>query len=148
MATWEPKPLTEVEDEALKARLRTAGPPDMFKFRQHATEEVITHPGGASSTRKPRFGLVPYVAFTEMAARFELGETKYKGKGCWNALSENRESALTREWVTARLEHVINHAFTAIEKIHGRLPDDGDSDAGGILFGGAALAEYLRLHKL
>ena len=121
---------------------------DLQRKRDHLAEEVITHPGGASSTRKPRYALVPKVALEELVARFELGETKYKGRGCWNALSENRETALTTEWVTARLEHVINHALTAIGKIHGSIPEDRDSDAGGILFGGAALAAYRALHKL
>jgi hypothetical protein len=110
-------------------------------LRDHETEEVLTHPGGASSTRKPRYGLIPPIALERLAERFELGEKKYGAKGTYNALAPRRAEMLTREWVTARLEHVIAHALHALQVLHGQAPDD-DDDAGALMFGGAVLADY------
>jgi hypothetical protein len=82
--------------------------------RPHAHEEIVDY-GQAQRSRKPQYSLVPMSAFDAMAARFELGEKKHGGTGkAWNARSPNRESALTKEWTRAAMEHVISHALIAM----------------------------------
>jgi hypothetical protein len=76
-----------------------------------------------------------------MAERFMLGEEKHKDK-CWNAKFPDR---LDERFVIERLNHIIKHAKIALDKILGINQDDGDDDAGAILFGGAVLAEWRRL---
>lgn len=114
--------------------------------RDHKEEEKILFEGNATRSKKPRYALIPKSAIDALAGRLELGEEKHKDKS-WNALSENRETALTKEWVRAGLEHIIGHAFIALQKLNGVILDDGDDDAGAILFGGAVLVEYNRLQK-
>jgi hypothetical protein len=42
------------------------------------------------------------------------------------------------------MEHVIHHAMTAIDKLHG-INHEEDNDAGAIMFGGAVLSAYNEL---
>lgn len=120
---------------------------DPPKGRAARVEPLLPSPGGASSSYCPEFHRIPLSALYSLAERFKLGEELRKGKGSWNAVSPLRESALTQEWVRARLEHVVKHAMIALGKWEGAIPDDGDDDAGAILFGGAVLAEARRLKK-
>lgn len=112
-------------------------------MRDHTKEEIVDY-GKAQRSRKPEYSLVPKSAFDAIAARFELGQVKH-GPKAWNALADNRESAITREWAVAAMNHVIHHATLAIQKVSGIIPDDGDDDGGAIMFGGAVLVEYNRL---
>lgn len=115
------------------------------RIRNHQTEEKVQFKGGLSGTAKPKFSLIPYSALVALANRFTLGFAKY-GEQSWNGYNTNQE-LVSEDWVVSRLEHVIHHAMTAIGKIKGSIPDDGDDDAGAILFGGAALAEFGKFQK-
>lgn len=110
--------------------------------RDHMSEELQDF-GKVNSSIKPRFGLIPYEAMVALANRYELGEKKHKGK-TWNATTDQTILA-NREWIISRAEHVIYHAFQYLMKIEGIIPDDGDDDAGAIMWGGSCLSEAKRL---
>lgn len=101
--------------------------------------------GTAALTKIPRFELIPKEALISLALRFEKGIERHKEKA-WNALSSNHQSALTEEWVLARLGHAIDHAYNALAKLHSGA-DDGEDDAGALMFAGAVLACYLRRRR-
>jgi hypothetical protein len=126
-------------------RVCTAG---ATALRDHSPELLVEAPGGLTSTPCPSYGLIPLVALDSLAGRFAFGEQTRRaaGKQAWNALTP--QDGLTREFVRIRLEHVIKHAMLAIAKLEGSTPRDGDDDAGGIMFGGAALAQYNWINKL
>ncbi len=95
---------------------------------------------------KPKFGLIPYNALVALANRFQLGLEKHKDKS-WNALSKNQPGLSDEDWVIARAEHVIHHAYQFILKYKGLIPDDNDDDAAGVMWGGACLSEAMRVKK-
>ncbi|HWY33445.1 MAG TPA: hypothetical protein VNX68_02290 [Nitrosopumilaceae archaeon] len=110
--------------------------------RQHH-EEPKQDFGHTTSSVKPRFGLIPHAALVALADRFELGEKKHAEKA-WNALSS--QIGLENEaWVISRVEHVIHHAYQYLQKLKGFIPDDGDDDAAGIMWGGSLLYEAKRV---
>jgi hypothetical protein len=111
-------------------------------MREH-DKETLEDYGKATRSRKPRYALIPHCALNDLAERFELGQIKHGGKA-WNAHSKNKTEALTKEWVVAAMEHVIHHAMTAIDKLHG-INHEEDNDAGAIMFGGAVLSAYNEL---
>lgn len=125
---------------------------DCFKIAnlQEATRQHQEEPkqdfGLTASSVKPRFGLIPYDALISMADRFELGENKYKEKA-WNALSD-QISLENEAWIISRVEHVIHHAYVYLQKMKGLIPDNGDDDAAGIMWGGSLLHEAKRLRDV
>lgn len=98
--------------------------------------------GHATSTKVPSFGLIPRQALVAYAKRLELGmQPDRHGSKSYNAQSENFEKVnASKDWVMERLTHVIDHAYSAIEKLMGRKKWDDEDDAGAILFGGGVLA--------
>ncbi len=101
--------------------------------------------GSATGSKISRYELIPKVALECLSGRFEVGLERHKEKA-WNALSENRHSALTKEWVMARMAHAVEHAMDAIQKINsGQFFEPGfsEDDAGAIMFAGAVLAAYI-----
>lgn len=113
-------------------------------MRQHQTEKIQEF-NGIPTSKKPRFALIPPKALEAMADRFALGEEKYKGKA-WNAM--NSQACLEeRDWIIARAEHVIHHAYQFIGKYTGQIQDDGDDDAAAIMWGGACLSEAKRVSQ-
>jgi hypothetical protein len=97
----------------------------------------VVFKSGAASTKVPRLDLIPYEALCRLAERFELGLERHKEKS-WNA-RQNQQALEDKEWVIARAVHTIHHALKYIEKMEGRLPDDGDDDAAAIMWAGACL---------
>jgi hypothetical protein len=88
----------------------------------------------------PDYQLIPFAALTALANRFGLGKRTYGAKA-WNA--ESSQDALDDvEFIRARLGHAIKHASLALAKINGEIPDDGDDDAGAIMWAGAMLASH------
>jgi hypothetical protein len=69
-----------------------------------------------------------------LANRFELGEKKH-GRGQW------KKGLSDKEFVLARLNHVIYHAYKLIDKIETDSDFSTDDDAGAIMWGGAFLIE-------
>lgn len=110
--------------------------------RDHTAEVLVPVAGGATNTPCPGFHRIPFVALVALAERFEVGEIKRAGKGCWNSAIPGSDAMLTQEFVVERLNHVIKHALVALGKLHGTIPFNGDDDAGAIMFGGATLAAW------
>lgn len=97
-------------------------------------EEKTASKSGATSSKIPRFDYIPMIGLIALARRYEKGVEKHG--------ADNWRKALTDvDYVCERMGHVIDHAYKAIEKLRGRLPDDGDDDAGAIAWGGMFLAE-------
>lgn len=95
-------------------------------------------------TRVPRLDLIPRAALLSLAARFEKGIESF-GADAWNASLDKEaleRGASDKEFVEARLNHVLDHATKALAKLRGQMPEDGDDDAGAILFAGALLAVH------
>ena len=109
-------------------------------------KEKLTFDSGASSSKIPRFDLIPRSALIRLARRFELGLERHKD-GCWNARS-SQKALLDKEWVIARAAHVVDHALKLIDKLEGRLPEDGDDDAAAIAWGGICLSEATEKDKI
>ena len=111
-----------------------------------ANEPMLKFPGNVTRTKKPQYSLIPKAALNALAERFELGQIKH-GPTAWNAGSNNYESALTKEWTIAGLEHLISHAMDAIKIIQTGIinleKEEGLwENAGAIMFGGAVLAAF------
>lgn len=140
-----PKILNEKEklmEKGIKRIVKEVAPKDVITLLEEEIEKRIQFKH-TSSTSKPKFELIPYNALVSMANRFELGQKKYEEQA-WNALSS--QAALEdKEWIKSRLSHVIHHAYMFLMKMEGIIEDDGDDDAGGILWGGACLSEAYRI---
>lgn len=102
--------------------------------RKHIQEAKVKSKGGATSSALTAYDQLPYHAMKRLADRYGLGEFKH-GRHNW------RKSLTDRRYVLSRLGHVIHHALKAIAVIEGFVPDDGDDNAGAIMWGGAFLAE-------
>lgn len=110
------------------------------------TKENILFKSGAASSKIPRYDLIPRIALTKLSDRFEKGVEKHKERA-WNARSQNQECLTDLEFVVARAAHAIDHASKLIEKLTGVLPDDGDDDAGAIIWAGACLCAAVEALK-
>lgn len=100
---------------------------------------------GVTSTKIPRYELIPFSALQALALIFEKGLEK-KGDRAWNALTLHKQEALAKDgFVIERLSHVIKHCYEAIGKIVAGKVLEGEEDAGAIMFGGAVLAEYKKM---
>ncbi len=103
------------------------------------TPTIEKFKSGATSSKIPRFDLIPYRAMCRLAARFELGLERHK-EGAWNGRSK-QDSLTDREFIIQRAAHAMHHAAKLIAKLEGRIPDDGDDDAGAIMWAGMLLSE-------
>jgi len=80
--------------------------------------------GKAASSVGPPFHLIPTSALTHLANRFQKGIER-KGDKAWNALSNNQECLLDREFVIERMSHIIHHALKLRDQIRfGVQPGD------------------------
>lgn len=109
--------------------------------------EPVRRFGKVTSTKLARLELIPKSALIALADRFELGIER-KGEGAWNAASQANEEVLQdKAFVIERLSHCIHHCYDAIKKLVLDCPNEGEEDAGAILFAGAVLAEYKGIGK-
>lgn len=109
-------------------------------FHYTPTQKVELLGGAATSTKVPRFGLIPRKALIAFANRIELGMVRH-GEKAWNAQSSNFMAAnRDRTWVLERLTHAIDHAMALIAEIVGTEPVSGEDHAGAILFAGGVAA--------
>lgn len=107
------------------------------KVTIHSVETIFA--GGASSSACSSFRLIPFIAIKELADRCQLGLDR-KGDKAWNATNPNADKILDdTAWVINRAEHAIKHAYLAIGKLSGIIPDDGDNDAAAIMWAGMLL---------
>jgi hypothetical protein len=102
------------------------------------TEVVVVSKGGATSSKIPGIDQIPYSAIIALAKRYSLGEQKH-GRDNW------KQGLDDKKYMIERLGHVINHAYKQIAILQGDIPDDGDDNAGAIMWGGAMLAEFKKL---
>lgn len=110
-------------------------------------KEEVKEFSGVTSTKIPRFELIPFFTLCLFAGAFEEGIRK-KNEGAWNALNAHLEDALKDKlFVVERLSHVIKHCYKAIGKVMEGKEWEGEEDAGAIMFGGSVLAEYKRLRR-
>ena len=80
--------------------------------------------GKAASSVGPPFHLIPTSALTHLANRFQKGIER-KGDKAWNALSNNQECLLDKEFVIERMSHIIHHALKLRDQIRfGVQPGD------------------------
>jgi hypothetical protein len=68
-------------------------------------------------------------------------------KRSWNARSENQDCLQDKEFVISRIVHVINHAYVLLDKVMGKMEDDGDDDAAAIAWNGIFLCEATETTK-
>lgn len=113
--------------------------------RQHEKDKLVQFKHTAGS-KQPRYDLIPYNSLKALADRFELGENKYKDKS-WNA-NKNHLALLDDDWIYARAAHVVQHALLYMAKMRGEIPDNGDDDAGAIMWGGTVLSEAKRMRNV
>ncbi len=103
-------------------------------------EQVEMAGGIAASSKGPPLHLIPTVAMEKLAERFAKGIER-KGDKSWNALSDNQECLLDREFAIERLSHVIHHALVLRDKLKAADAQAiaEDDDAGAIAWGGMFL---------
>lgn len=97
------------------------------------SEQTVEHNCGARTSACPRLDLIPYEANLRMAGRFEMGAKRY-GRDNW------RRGLQDEDYVAERIAHLMNHAARFLAKMRGQIRDDGEDDAGAILWAGAFLA--------
>lgn len=99
-----------------------------------------------SSSKIPRIDLIPTEAIVRLAERFQLGVER-KGDKAWNVTTDNQAAIMDREFILARIAHVIYHALKLRDKVisgEDPLKAGGDDDAGAIIWGGAFLCEVTK----
>jgi hypothetical protein len=102
---------------------RAADPADPTKW--------VAPSGATSSARKPEYRLVPFTTIKRIGQRLTDGARKH-GEGNWEKALDDRD------FMMDRANHLIEHAYRAIEKLQkGIFTDDDDDDLGGV---GANLA--------
>lgn len=102
-----------------------------------AKQPLVKFASGATSTKIPRYDLIPREALVRISARFELGKINHR-ENAWNA-RQNPQALDDNEFLIARAAHAIDHAYKFIEKLEGIRPDDGDDDASAIAWAGVCL---------
>ena len=117
-------------------------------FRRPVGSTIAFAGGKATSSKIPRFDLIPREALVRLADRFKAGIERHKEKA-WNALSDNQECLQDVDMILARVGHVIDHATKLRDMLvqcgavkSGSLGSTefiGDDDAAAILWGGAFL---------
>lgn len=107
---------------------------DQTKERKHDQEEIVIASSGARASACPDFTAIPKSAITALAERIDLGAAKH-------GRDNYRKGLADKEYIRARLSHVIRHAFTLAAKLDGREPWNEDDDIGALLWGGMFLAE-------
>jgi hypothetical protein len=102
---------------------RAADPTDPTKW--------VAPSGATSSALKPEYRLVPFAAIKRIGQRLTDGAKKH-GEGNWEKALDDRA------FMMDRANHLIEHAYRAINKLQrGIFTDDDDDDLGGV---GANLA--------
>lgn len=105
-------------------------------------EEQKIFENGVSSSKIPRYELIPREALISLARIFEEGVQLKGADRAWNGTRRNYLSMLSREFVVERLAHGIDHASKAIRDMtQGNQVDP--HDAGAIMFAGAVMACYI-----
>lgn len=102
-------------------------------------EKIVISKDGATSSACPDFSLIPLDALIALAERYSLGVQKH-GKDNW------RKGLTDKDYVIQRLNHGIYHALKMINKLEGKIENDGDDDAGAIMWCGAFASEAAKIH--
>ena len=78
--------------------------------------DVLMAGGKVASSKCPPYHLIPRAALEMLANQCGLG-VKRKGSKAWNALSDNQDVLLNREFVLERISHGINHLLNSRDRI-------------------------------
>lgn len=102
--------------------------------------DVLSAGGKGASSKIPPYHLIPTVFLDMLANQAALGVTRKK-KRSWNALSDNQDILLDREFVLERVAHVIRHAMLARDRIlNGDFENmDTENDPAAVGWGGMFL---------
>ena len=103
-------------------------------------EKVELAGGTFTSSKIPRFDLIPRSALVRLSGRFELGIERH-GSKAWNASVSGHPALSDKEAIVVRAAHAIDHASKLIAILTGQMPDDGDDHASAIMWAGAFLCE-------
>lgn len=115
-------------------------------------EQVAMVGGKAASSKIPALHLIPRICLEKTADRFALGIQR-KGEKSWNAVSNNQEILLDKEFLIDRMGHIVHHAYKLIEKLAAGDMNaiEDDDDASAIVWGGmyaqASVAKLLAEHS-
>ena|SRR3990167_5184724 len=136
--------LAEIEAERERRKQwPTAKVPPSKNFIAECTPipEQVPYAGGqAASSKIAPFHLIPTVALESLANRFQKGIER-KGDKSWNAISQNQEILVDREFAIERTSHIILHAQKLRDKLlRGEDLIGDDDDAGAIMWAGAFFA--------
>jgi hypothetical protein len=101
-------------------------------------EKVELAGGTFTSSKIPRFELIPRESLVRLAARMELGLERH-GDKAWNALMPDHPALESKDALIARAAHAIDHASKLIAILTGQMPDDGDDHASAVMWAGAFL---------
>lgn len=82
------------------------------------TQETVCFKSGATSSRIPRYDLIPRAALKRVADRFGLGLVRH-GEHSWNARAANQECLQDKELLIARAARAIDHALKLIANLEG-----------------------------
>ena len=116
---------------------------DNFREREIIMEEIakVSLAGGTfTSSKIPRFELIPRQPLIRLAARMELGLERH-GEKSWNALTPDHPALSNKEAIIARAAHAIDHASKLIAILTGQMDDDGDDHASAVMWAGTFLCE-------
>lgn len=107
---------------------RAANPQDPSIWRSES--------GATSSSRKPEYRLIPFCLIRRTGQRLADGARKH-GEGNWEKALDDRD------FMMDRANHLIEHAYRAIEKLQkGMFVDLDDDDLGGVAANLAFLIAY------
>ena len=114
---------------------------DNYREKEIIMEELVKLAGGTfTSSKIPRFELIPRRPLVRLAGRMELGLERHKEKA-WNGLTPNHPAMSDKDAIIARASHAIDHASKLIAILTGQAPDDGDDHASAIMWAGTFLCE-------
>lgn len=103
-------------------------------------EETTEFASGVVSSKVPRIDYISFSSLERLAKRCEAGVER-KGSKAINASTTNLAPYTDKDFIVERCVHAIKHAFTLIQKVRGLAPDDGEDDAGAIMWAGSFLCD-------
>jgi hypothetical protein len=112
----------------------------MAEIEQKEPEKVVLAGGTFTSSKIPRFDLIPRQSLVRLSGRFEMGVVRHKEKA-WNASKPQHPALLDKEAIIARASHAIDHASKLIAILTGQMTDDGDDHAAAVMWAGSFLCE-------
>jgi hypothetical protein len=117
-----------------------AAEPPPFMGESGSEQALKRFASGATSSKCPRLSLISLNFLERLARRCELGIERRPDGSSFNGLM-NRQAVHDKAFIMSRLDHIVKHAYTLMQKIEGLIPDDGEDDAGAIGWAAMFLAD-------